>query len=78
MKVKTIAGLLASVKGVVAALAFFGIISTASAEIIYVTYSGTVSDGFDQTVSLTPTSTAGVAARNCTLAPKIFQGVDQA
>ena len=49
MKVKTTAGVLASVKGVVAVLAFFGIVSTASAEVVYVTYSGTVSSGFDQT-----------------------------
>jgi hypothetical protein len=34
-------------KGVVAALAFFGIVSTASAEIVYVTYSGTVVAGSD-------------------------------
>jgi hypothetical protein len=33
MKVKTIAGVLASVKGVVAASVFFGIVSTASAEV---------------------------------------------
>ena len=42
MKVKTIAGVLASVKGAAAALAFFGIVSTASAETVYVTYIGTV------------------------------------
>ena len=49
MKVKTIAGVLASVKGAAAALAFFGIVSTASAETVYVTYIGTVLSGFDQT-----------------------------
>jgi hypothetical protein len=47
MKVKTIAGVLASVKGVVAASVFFGIVSTASADIVYVTYSGTVLSGND-------------------------------
>jgi hypothetical protein len=47
MKAKTIAGVLASVKGVVAVLAFFGIVSTASAEVVYVTYKGTVLSGND-------------------------------
>jgi hypothetical protein len=49
MKAKTIAGVLASVKGVVAVLAFFGIVSTASAEVVFVTYKGTVSVGYDRT-----------------------------
>jgi hypothetical protein len=36
-------------KSVVAASAFFGIVSTASAEVVFVTYKGTVSVGYDQT-----------------------------
>jgi hypothetical protein len=36
-------------KSVVAASAFFGIVSTASAEVVYVTYTGTGSVGYDQT-----------------------------
>jgi PEP-CTERM motif len=48
MKAKTITGVLASAKGLAAALALFGITSAASADIVYVTYSGTVLSGYDQ------------------------------